>query len=229
MAENLLPLFANAGRFYVYVYRDPRPRKGNAVIYVGKGSPKWGRADDHWMRHAPNPILSRILTKIRDAGLSPIREIVAWYDDEGAAFACEKALIKAFGRRDVGNGSLCNLTDGGDGTAGHTHSEATRAKMSAAAKGRKFSPEHKAKLSAARRKRVISPETIARIRVTLARPEVQAKLSARPQSHRNQPWSPEMRARMSAAHAKKKLRNSNRGECGQDRHAAAATEAKVSS
>lgn len=195
MAENALPLFANAGRFYVYVYRDPRPRKGNAAIYVGKGSPKWNRADDHWVRSAPNPILRRVLTKIRHAGLAPTREIVAWYDDEAAAFSCERALIKTFGRRDLATGSLCNLTDGGDGASGHVHSLETRAKMSALAVGRKFSAEHRAKLSAARKNRVIASETIERIKATLARPEVKQKMAARI----GRVASPESRAKMSAA------------------------------
>ena len=76
----------------------------------------------------------------------------------------EKKYIKLFGRRDLGNGSLVNLTDGGEGTRGLIVSEdqrrqisnyqkgkirsiQTKKKMSDSKKGIKFSNSHKKKLA----------------------------------------------------------------------------------
>jgi hypothetical protein len=76
----------------------------------------------------------------------------------------ERELISIHGRKDLGTGTLCNLTDGGDGILGlvHTdetrrnmsesrigknHSDETKRKMSEASKGKKLSEEHKRKLS----------------------------------------------------------------------------------
>ena len=58
MAENTMPLFTAAGKYYVYVYRDPRPGKKSALIYVGKGTAANRRADVHWRERASNPIMS---------------------------------------------------------------------------------------------------------------------------------------------------------------------------
>ena len=46
------------------------------------------------------------------------------------AYQMEKDLIKFYGRRDLGLGTLVNMTDGGDGRFGSTASEETRRKMS---------------------------------------------------------------------------------------------------
>ncbi len=134
MAENTLPLFADAGKFYVYVYRDPRPRKKNVPIYVGKGTAANRRADKHWNHGATNPMFINVLEKIRNAGLKPAIEIVGWFDDEDSALYCEMELIRKIGRRDINTGSLCNLNEGGIGPV--IISETTRKRMSDAAKAR---------------------------------------------------------------------------------------------
>lgn len=56
-------------------------------------------------------------------------------------------------------GDLMNLTDGGDGRMGYSHSEDTKRKMSLAAKKRLESPEAREKIAIAMRNRTISPET----------------------------------------------------------------------
>src|SRR5690348_40900 len=99
--DTLSPDFGGDKKFYVYLYRDPRPSKQNQPIYVGKGTASRGRAEFHWKRRAENSFLAALLEKIRDAGLAPLIEIVAWFDEEEAAFDLERALIAKFGRRDL--------------------------------------------------------------------------------------------------------------------------------
>lgn len=111
------------GKFYVYVYLDPRPGKGLQPIYVGKGTVDLDRASYHWERRCVNPFLQNVLDKIRAAGLVPQITIVAYMEDEEEAFAMERDLIAKYGRRDLRTGSLCNLTEGGQGTAGLKYSE----------------------------------------------------------------------------------------------------------
>lgn len=154
MAENVLPLFAGAGKFYVYVYLDVRPKKAGTPIYVGKGTASNGRADVHWTKPCKNPLLSRILQKIRQAELAPEIKIVGWFDDEDEAFGLERSLIARFGRLTDSSGTLCNLTAGGEGLTGHTFSAEHRKKLSDAAFARVTPPvsqETREKLSAIRK------------------------------------------------------------------------------
>jgi hypothetical protein len=49
---------------------------------------------------------------------------------ESDAIRSEIRLIQHFGRRDLQFGPLLNITDGGEGTIGYTHTEETKRKMS---------------------------------------------------------------------------------------------------
>lgn len=177
MADNMMPLFEGAGKFYVYIYRDPRPKKKLVPIYVGKGMAFYKRADIH-LRGAKNEILNRILKKIKAADLQPIVEVVAWYDVEADAFECEKALIAKFGRINLKTGSLANLTDGGEGASGMKLSEETKEKLRVSATGRKASDETKAKMSASRKLVTISDDTRAKLSVSLTEAYKSEKLRA---------------------------------------------------
>ncbi|CAB4125199.1 Nuclease associated modular domain 3 [uncultured Caudovirales phage] len=137
--------------YYVYQYL----RKDNTPYYIGKG--KGNRA---WSKqrniHLPADI-SRI-------------ELVKEQLTEIDAHNLEILLIAKYGRKDLGTGILYNRTDGGDGTSGAILSEETRAKMSAARKGKKLSEETRAKMSAVRKGRsngcegrTHSPETKAKM------------------------------------------------------------------
>lgn len=57
--------------------------------------------------------------------------------------ACQKEidLIKKYGRIDKNTGTLCNLTDGGEGTLNHNHKQETKYKIGLAWKGRKRGPQ----------------------------------------------------------------------------------------
>lgn len=145
---------------YVYVYLDPRKPgqysyalpSGRLVrfpyqpFYVGKG--KGNRSKIHGascmlklMSHKNNTIKA-----IRKLGL---REIVVQSTDmrnvdDWTAQAYEIDLIAGIGRRNLGEGPLTNLTDGGEGTTGKVVSELTRNKIGAAHKGKTWTAEQRA-------------------------------------------------------------------------------------
>jgi len=106
------------------VYADQKPC--GEIFYIGKGTSKR-------LQHARrNRLHARICKKY--PGWT--RCTVAGNVTEQEAFALEKALIAKIGRRDLGAGTLVNLTDGGEGKSGCTFSVEALAKMSAAKKGR---------------------------------------------------------------------------------------------
>lgn len=118
---------------YVYIYYDPR-KTPLEPIYVGKGQGK--RMIVHKTR-AKNPILKRKIEHIKEAGLEPVVE--KHIDDitHDEAMKIEMELIAKFGRIDLETGTLCNLTEGGEGTVGRIASEETRKLWSEQRKGKK--------------------------------------------------------------------------------------------
>lgn len=166
------------GKFYVYVYLDPRPGKGLQPIYVGKGTVDLDRASYHWERRCVNPFLQSVLDKIRAAGLVPQITIAAYMENEDEAFAMERDLIAQYGRRDLRTGSLCNLTDGGQGVSGLKYSEERLRK----AREQFSTPEWRQMMSqiasVAWANFEIKAERVARIRRMSADPAHRAKLRA---------------------------------------------------
>lgn len=165
--------------FYVYVYRDPRPGKDDCPIYVGKGKRATGRLKRHWQETVKgiphrNVVFRRVLDKINNDGLKPSIKIAKWFRNEERAFAYEQKLIKRFGRRCDKTGTLCNLTDGGEGACGRTitdkvreassrtHagkilSRETRRKISQSLTGKRHTAATKRKISATQRNRFFTP------------------------------------------------------------------------
>lgn len=173
---------------YVYVFLNPtKPGRyeytcpsGKAVhfeyepYYVGKGKDR--RAASHFKdsQLKKKSHKNHTIKMILDAGFDPEKYVTITPSrrTDWMAQALEIDLIAGIGRRDQGTGPLTNLTDGGDGAAGH--SEETREKIRQAKlgsvlspehravftnKGRKFSPEHRQKLSVSSRGRKHSKET----------------------------------------------------------------------
>jgi plasmid stability protein len=112
--------------FYAYVIREPLSR---LPIYIGKGQGR--RAHDH-SKPGRNSDIGLKIRELRIAGLDPEIQIVP-ADSEADAFEMEELLISMAGRIDLGTGPLLNRTSGGQGWS---HSEATKARISASKTGK---------------------------------------------------------------------------------------------
>lgn len=149
--------------FYTYIYRDPsrKDKKGfPEPIYVGKGQKR--RVFKHLTRSDTHPFTRR-LQKMKQAGILPEIEIVQALD-ENHAFFMETCLIQIIGRKDLGQGPLLNLSDGGrGGTSGRIVSKETCLKIKNALTGRTLSSTHRN----ANVGRIHSPETRAKIAASL--------------------------------------------------------------
>jgi hypothetical protein len=96
--------------YYAYLYRDV----DNTPIYVGKG--KHNRAFQHIKS---DTYLGRLLRKRLLDGYELIPEIYKCESEELAFFVEEELVIK-FGRKDLNEGTLLNLTNGGEGQSGRS-------------------------------------------------------------------------------------------------------------
>ena len=126
-----------------YVYRHIRLDK-NEVFYVGISSDSNpNRAKSNLNR---NKYWHNIVNK------TPIR-IDILFDNITYNEAKEKEIefISLYGRTDIGNGTLVNMTNGGEGVLGIVVSESTRKKISEKNTGKKQSEETKIKISLARK------------------------------------------------------------------------------
>ena len=128
-------------KFYVYIYLDPRkPGKYKyskykftyEPLYIGKGHDK----RIVYFDRKYNPLLMNKLHKM----FFPIYLMIKDNLTEEEAFTEEIKAIATIGRRDQGKGPLCNMTDGGEGNSGYTHSEGSKQKMRNAHIGKKIGP-----------------------------------------------------------------------------------------
>lgn len=126
-----------------YVYRHIRLDK-NEPFYIGRGSDDKGKYTRAFSKKNRN---KRWWNTISLAGyrIDILLDNLTW--DE----ACDKEIefIKLYGRSDLKKGTLCNLTDGGEGSLGNSiiPNAKTRLKMSLKKKGVKFSKQHKERLT----------------------------------------------------------------------------------
>lgn len=112
-----------------YLYRHIRLDK-NTPFYIGIGSDlKYNRA---------NSIKDRNIFWRRIANKTQYR-VEIMLDDLSWEEACEKEkeFIQIYGRGDLKNGTLCNLTDGGDGACGVIFDEYRRKEISERYSGEK--------------------------------------------------------------------------------------------
>lgn len=127
--------------FYVYVHKR---KTDGSVFYVGKGTRS--RATK---RRDKNPHWDAVVAK---HGLDV--EIVISGVQEWYAFELERDLIAYYGRE-----KLCNMTDGGDGISGYSHSERAKQAISRAQTGTLRSAETRAKMSASQKGHAVRAET----------------------------------------------------------------------
>ena len=117
--------------YYVYVILDTRKSglyKYNSYtfnyepFYIGKG--KKDRKNSHFHKSRltncnGNKLKINVINKIiEQTNELPSIGIIKSNLTESEAFILEKELILLIGRRDLNSGTLCNLTDGGEGHSG---------------------------------------------------------------------------------------------------------------
>jgi predicted GIY-YIG superfamily endonuclease len=132
-----------------YVYQLRRADR-DQPFYVGKGKGKraWThlqmRGDSHKTRTIKRAISEsvEVLVEILKDGLS-----------ESDALTMEVELINKIGRADLGKGPLTNMTNGGEGTSGFSHSPETRAKMRESAYAQLSDPISRERWMASMRKK----------------------------------------------------------------------------
>lgn len=140
-----------------FIYKHTR-LDTNEVFYIGVGTrplnPQSLSFNElhrrAFLKATRNPFWMNITTKTNYKV-----EIVEYFNTYEEAEKKEIELIKFYGRRDLGLGTLVNLTDGGKGQKNvhlRKHSEETKKKMSQSAKGKPKSKEHKEKLRQAKLK-----------------------------------------------------------------------------
>jgi hypothetical protein len=134
---------------YVYVYRDPRPTKNNQPVYVGKGT--GDRDVSHWSRGSHNKPFQDFMSHLRQKGLALVPQRVFETPDETAAFAKEIELIALYGRRNIGAGTLFNLTDGGEGGSGTVWTTEQKAAVQKQSIDKWQRPEYREKVVAAQK------------------------------------------------------------------------------
>ncbi|MDA3781463.1 MAG: hypothetical protein PF487_14735 [Bacteroidales bacterium] len=124
-------------KFYVYVYLNPlkqgefcfgKTKVKYEPFYIGKG--KSNRINVHNnVIDKRNKLKQHVINKIKLANKNPI--IIKLYQNitEYSAFRLEKYFINEIGRRDLGFGTLTNLTNGGEGTSGTQYTREKRNNM----------------------------------------------------------------------------------------------------
>ena len=117
-------------KFYIYKHIRPDTQE---VFYIGKGNTsKNSHVERYKTSSGRNKMWKSIVAK--NNGVF-IPEIICYCDTEIEVNELEKQYIKKYGRRNLGLGTLCNLTDGGDGSVGIIVTEETRHKLSIAFSG----------------------------------------------------------------------------------------------
>jgi hypothetical protein len=138
-----------------YVYRHIRVDK-NEPFYIGIGSDMTNKRANEKARRSN--LWKKIVAKSD-------YEIEILFNDITFEEAKNKEIefIKLYGRIDLGNGTLANLTDGGDGTPNRIFTSEHRKKISLSQVGKQKSNEQKEKLREYRVGKVNSPEARAKI------------------------------------------------------------------
>lgn len=158
-----------------YVYRHVRLDK-NEVFYVGIGLTNDEKYTRAYSKKGRNNIWKGITSRVE-------YKVEVFFEDDcnEVIREKEKEFIALYGRIDLNTGTLCNLTDGGDGSVNLIVSEETRRKQSESRKGKKHTEEAKKNMSMRQKGRVMSDETKEKLRIlktgTKLSQEVRNKMS----------------------------------------------------
>lgn len=198
-------------RYYVYAYFD----KDETPFYIGKGVGYRYRVSCHLNKANTNHFLKNKFCKI---GRDHV-EIRFLHKDltEKEAFLLETLWIKYYGRRDKKEGTLCNLTDGGDGPNGIIVSTETKQKTSEALKGHTVHEKTRQRISKALKGHQVSRRT---------RQKLSKIIKGRPNLiNRGKPSS--MKGKIHSDATKRKMSTSSKGKNSGKRHSAE-TKRKIS-
>jgi hypothetical protein len=92
------------------------------------------------------------------------RVVLQGFADESEALTADRFLIAYYGRLDLGNGCLRNLTNGGDGVSGLQHSLETKMTLSEQRRFKPLSQQTRRKMQEAMRIRGVSKSSIDALR-----------------------------------------------------------------
>jgi group I intron endonuclease len=134
-------------KYYVYVLMDSS-KKGNYIygnysfnyepFYIGKGT--GNRIND--TIYDKSPFKRNKINKLKQNNIDIKREIIIDNLSDEEAKNYEKELINIIGRRNLNEGTLVNLTDGGDGRVNSKPSEETKKKISDTKKAMNITFKH---------------------------------------------------------------------------------------
>lgn len=110
------------GQNKYYLYRHIR-LDTNEVFYIGIGTKSNSNRHHPYSRSKSKQGRNKIWKAIVNKNKDYIIEIIMEFDDYNLVKEKEKEFIALYGRKVLGKGTLCNLTDGGDGLLGTTRTE----------------------------------------------------------------------------------------------------------
>lgn len=188
--------------FYVYSLIDPI---NNEIFYVGKGT--GSRCKCHLQKSSSKrrSLRTKRIFKIQSKQLQPIINIIHKNLTEQKAFQYEKLYIKIYGRKDIGTGTLCNHTDGGEGAVGMICSFETKQKIAKSNTGKKHNAETLEKLRVSHLGHIHTEEQKKRIGEAVKnRPLNREAIQKTADKNRGKKRTEEQKLRMGLAHKGKK-------------------------
>jgi hypothetical protein len=194
----------------VYLHRR---LDNNEVFYIGIGTNK-KRAykktsrNNHWHN----------VVKKGGYSVEIILDNISWED----ATLKEIELIKQYGRADLNEGTLVNMTDGGEGTLNNIVSEESKKKMSESAKKKVLSEKHKQKLKDSHKN--ISEET--RKKISEANKGNKAALGLKHSEETLKRMSDIKKGKINSDETRKKISASLKGRKFSDEHKKKLSESK---
>lgn len=141
-----------------YLYRHIR-KDTNEVFYIGvscKNDNRYKRAKE---KNNRNPLWNNVVAKTE----YDVEIVLEGLTDE-ILYKKEIEFIKLYGRKDLGTGTLVNMSDGGEVHSRKKLTQEHKANIGKAGKGRKHSQETKLKISESNKGKIMSEEAKEKIR-----------------------------------------------------------------